>query len=93
MIWVSCNCIFWNWQLSKIWANYFCLGCIELGFLYYDFKKGSVFKMLKYFGFFLQDMFVGINKLVYYSCVGFEKVMSMFENVMGVNKEYFEILK
>lgn len=72
----SCNRILWNRTSSKTRANHPCLGCTEPGFPHHDLEKGSVFKTMKYLGYFPKDTPTGENKLTYYFKSGLRKALS-----------------
>lgn len=62
----TCNRILWNRTSSKTRANHPCLGCTEPGFPHHDLKKGSVFKTMKYLGYFNQEVPTGQSKIGHY---------------------------
>ena len=62
----SCNRILWNRTSSKTRANHPCLGCTEPGFPHHDLKKGSIFKTMKYLGYFPKEVPDGESKLGHY---------------------------
>lgn len=62
----SCNRILWNRTSSKTRANHPCLGCTEPGFPHHDLKKGSIFKTMKYLGYFAKEVPEGESKLRHY---------------------------
>ncbi len=62
----ACNRILWNRTSSKTRANHPCLGCTEPGFPHHDLKKGSVFKTMKYLGFFPKESPEGMSNIAHY---------------------------
>lgn len=62
----SCNRILWNRTSSKTRANHPCLGCTEPGFPHHDLKKGSIFKTMKYLGYFPKEVPEGESKVMHY---------------------------
>lgn len=70
----SCNRILWNRQSSKTRTNHPCLGCTEPGFPHHDLKKGSVFKTMKYLGFFPKELPPGTSRLAYYAQASAQKL-------------------
>ena len=62
----SCNRILWNRTSSKTRANHPCLGCTEPGFPHHDLKKGSIFKTMKYLGYFPKEVPTGESKISHY---------------------------
>ena len=72
----SCNRILWNRISSKTRANHPCLGCTEPGFPHHDLKKGSVFKTMKYLGFFPKEVPEGESKLMHYFKSGLNASLS-----------------
>ncbi|HHG86281.1 MAG TPA: hydrogenase, partial [Bacteroidetes bacterium] len=62
----SCNRILWNRTSSKTRTNHPCLGCTEPDFPHHDLKKGSIFKTMKYLGYFPKEAPEGQSKLMYY---------------------------
>lgn len=72
----SCNRILWNRTSSKTRANHPCLGCTEPGFPHHDLKKGSVFKTLKYLGYFPKEVPKGESKLQFYFKSGLNRALS-----------------
>ena len=81
----TCNRILWNRQSSKTRANHPCLGCTEPGFPHHDLVKGSVFKTLKYLGYFPKDIPAGSSRLSYYAKAGAGKVMGAIEQTLGIS--------
>lgn len=79
----SCNRILWNRTSSKTRANHPCLGCTEPDFPHHDLKKGSVFKTLKYLGYFPKEVPKGENKLQFYFKSGLNKALSYPEKYRG----------
>ncbi len=77
----SCNRILWNRVSSKTRSNHPCLGCTEPGFPHHDLKKGSVFKTMKYLGYFPKEVPKGETKLTYYTKSGVNKVLKSAQKV------------
>ena len=72
----SCNRILWNRTSSKTRANHPCLGCTEPGFPHHDLKKGSVFKTMKYLGYFPKEVPKGESKVMHYFKTGMNATFS-----------------
>lgn len=79
----TCNRILWNRTSSKTRANHPCLGCTEPGFPHHDLKKGSVFKTMKYLGYFPQEAPTGENRLSFYFKSGIQKALSSTKKHRG----------
>ena len=72
----TCNRILWNRTSSKTRANHPCLGCTEPGFPHHDLKKGSIFKTMKYLGYFPKETPTRERKMMYYLRTGMAKLYS-----------------
>lgn len=89
----SCNRILWNRQSSKTRANHPCLGCTEPGFPHHDLKKGSIFKTMKYLGYFPKEVPAGQSRLGYYANAGLAKSITTVKKSLGMSEGFPEVTK
>lgn len=84
----TCNRILWNRQSSKTRANHPCLGCTEPGFPHHDLVKGSIFKTMKYLGFFPKDVPTGTSRLGYYTSSSAGSVVNAVGSTLGLGPKH-----